>query len=325
MTFANSMQEGEQAPPAGGEEVLEIPAGFGRLRVDKALAALRPDLSRSRWQQLLAAGRVWRDDGALTKSDRVGAGEEIVFSVPPPRPLALRPVPMPLEILHEEAEWLALNKRPGVVVHPGAGTGEDTLVHGLLHHCAGALSGIGGAERPGIVHRLDKETSGVLLVAKSDRAYQALALQFAERSLEKIYWAVVRGRPAAAAGEIAAAIGRHPVQRMRMAVRPDGRAARSCWRVLAPVGASLTLLEVRIHTGRTHQVRVHLAHLGHPVAGDRLYGFRGLPDDPPIPRILLHARRLTLDHPIRGGRFAIEAPLPADFPQINWSCPQRVR
>jgi len=297
----------------GEERQLVIPEGNRADRADKVLAALCPELSRSRWQRLFHEGRVWLEERVLVQDDKLHAGDLVQFSLPPPRPLALRPVPMELAIVHEDEALLVLDKEAGRVVHPGAGTGEDTLVHGLLHHCRGALRGIGGAERPGIVHRLDKETSGLLVVAKTEAAFQSLARQFAERRIEKFYTALAAGVPSPAEGAIEESIGRHPVHRVRMACRGDGRPARSDYAVQRQWGGAASLLAVRIHTGRTHQIRVHLRHIGHPLLGDRLYG-GGLARGPvEVPRVMLHASQLAFTHPYTGKPLRLEAPLPPDF------------
>lgn len=299
---------------------------MNRLRADKVVHAQQPDLSRSRIQRLFDAGLVWREDEALTKSDKLFAGDTVSFTIPPPVPLELRPVDLPLDVLFEDDDLIVLNKVPGMVVHPGAGTGEDTLVHALLHHCRGQLSGIGGVERPGIVHRLDRETSGVIVAAKSDPAFLGLSRAFAERMTQKTYLALVSGAPQLPVGTIDAPIGRHPIHRHKMAVTPHGREALSHWEVLEryakprgtrdeassrPVAA---LLRVRIHTGRTHQIRVHLSHIGYPVAGDPTYGFQAnrWPGEPP-PRVMLHAWHLALDHPVTGEPMVFEAPMPDDM------------
>jgi 23S rRNA pseudouridine1911/1915/1917 synthase len=224
---------------------------------------------------------------------------------------------MDLDILHEDEDLLVLNKSAGRVVHPGAGTGEDTLVHGILHHCQGRLSGIGGKERPGIVHRLDKETSGLLLVAKSDTAFQSLAEQFASRTIRKFYTALVRGIPDPVEGSIEEPIGRHPVHRLRMTVRAEGRDARTDFQVIRQWELA-SMVRLRIHTGRTHQIRVHMKHLDHPVLGDKLYGYKppaktGFPE---VPRVMLHAARLEFGHPVSGQPFKMEVPLPEDFSAV---------
>jgi 23S rRNA pseudouridine1911/1915/1917 synthase len=301
------------SPLPTGEGTVTVPASV-RGRVDKVLASLLPEFSRARWQKVLAEGRVWREEIPLVQKDSVFPGDVLSYSIPENKVLPVRPVPMELDILHEEADFLVLNKRAGIVVHPGAGTGEDTLVHGLLHHCKGNLSGIGGTERPGIVHRLDKETSGLLLVAKSDAGYQGLARQFAERSLKKVYICYVVGVPEPRQGRIEAPIGRHPTQRTRMAVREDGREAVSEFEVEEVFGKLASRVGVRILTGRTHQVRVHLKAIGHPLLGDHLYGGRRVESFPvPVNRVLLHAAELELQHPITGAALRFEAPLPEDF------------
>ncbi len=296
------------------ETIFETPRDCDRLRADKAIHRNFPHLSRSFIQKLFDAGLVWRENEALGKSDKARAGDVLSFTIPPPQPLELTPAAIPLDILHEDDDYVIVNKAPGMIVHPGAGTGPDTLVHALLDHCHGRLSGIGGVERPGIVHRLDKETSGVIAVAKSDRAYRALSRQLSERRVEKEYLALVQGTPERDSGSIEASLGRHPVHRMKMCVRADGRAARSDWWVEGRPGFGYTLLRVRIHTGRTHQIRVHCAHARMPVAGDTTYGFRRHDSfSRSVPRVMLHARRLAFAHPATGTQCAVEAPLTADF------------
>jgi 23S rRNA pseudouridine1911/1915/1917 synthase len=301
------------------EEQVLVPEGTRSERADKLLARIYPDLSRSRWQKLFADGLVWTDDRTLSQTDKLRAGDLVQFTLPPPVPLDLNPVPMPLSILFEDADLLVIDKPAGLVVHPGAGTGEDTLVHGLLHHCRGSLSGIGGSERPGIVHRLDKETSGLLVVAKSDRAHQALSRQFAERVVKKHYTALVMGVPEPQAGIIEQPIGRHPTQRTRMTCRPDGRPARTDYRVLRSWGSAASHINLRIHTGRTHQIRVHMKEQGHPLLGDQLYGFKparlnaDCGREIHVPRVMLHAQVLEFIHPVTEAALRMEAPLPEDF------------
>jgi 23S rRNA pseudouridine1911/1915/1917 synthase len=223
-----------------------------------------------------------------------------------------------LSILYEDDDLLVLNKAPGMVVHPGAGNEQHTLVNALLHHCKGKLSGIGGVARPGIVHRLDKDTSGCLVVAKNDATHQALAEQFASRSLEKIYLAIVCGEMPRASGDIRAAISRHSSHRKRMAVSEDtGRAARTTYRVLERLNAA-TLVEAVLHTGRTHQIRVHFQHVGFPVVGDPVYGEhqnRRLKEltNYAAPRQLLHAHKISFLQPRTGQKLKVEAPWPDDF------------
>ena len=226
-------------------------------------------------------------------------------------------VDIPLEVIFEDADMIAVVKPVGMVTHPGVGTGDDTLVHALLHHTHGDLASIGAPERPGIVHRLDKETSGLIVVAKTDRSYYGLVEQFSERSMRKIYRALVVGSPDEASGTIKQPVGRHPVQRTRMAVVAHGKFAHTDWGVVERFGGQATLMSCHIHTGRTHQIRVHMQHLGHSLLGDVNYGFKpsklkGLS----VPRVMLHAHTLELSHPVTKKRMELEAPLPQDFKDL---------
>ncbi|MEO6182680.1 MAG: RluA family pseudouridine synthase, partial [Verrucomicrobiota bacterium] len=240
---------------------------------------------------------------------------------PEAKPAEAEPEEIPLEILFEDKDLLVLNKGAGLVVHPAAGNQEHTLVNALLHHCAGALSGIGGVARPGIVHRLDKDTSGCLVVAKTDAAHQSLAEQFAGRSVEKIYHAIVIGQLPTKSGEILGTIARHPTQRKRMTVTEGkGRQARTGFRVLETFKKA-TLVEAMLHTGRTHQIRVHFQHLGFPILGDLIYGprqnqrFKELTHFS-APRQMLHAQHLAFIHPRTGKKQSFTAPYPADFANV---------
>ncbi len=293
-------------------------------RLDRFLAQTL-GWSRARWQKLLKAGLVTVNGGAKTASYRLRAGEAVTVRVPPPAPSPLIPEPLDLEILYEDRDLLALNKPPGLVVHPGAGRRSGTLLNALLHHCP-ELKEIGEVSRPGLVHRLDKDTSGVMVVAKTALAHASLVSQFAAREIEKRYLAVVWGRLPEAAGRIDKEIGRHPTLRQRMSVRPRrGRAAATRWRVLQELPGPLTLVELAPETGRTHQLRVHLASEGHPVLGDATYGggVSRLKDNPHgkvlkplLHRQLLHAWRLTVTHPRSGKHLSWEAPLPDDFQAV---------
>lgn len=287
----------------------------GRERADKYLARVFPQLSRAGIQRAFEAGLVRRNGVVLSKNAKVANGDELEFAQPETVSLNLSPVPIPLEILWEDDDLLAVNKASGMVVHPGAGTGEDTLVHALLAHCRGELSGIGGVERPGIVHRLDRETSGVILVAKTDRAHRGLADLFARRALEKEYLALVAGAPELLSGTIRRPIGRHPVHRHKMAVVEEkGRDARTDWQAVERYGEAYALLRCRIHTGRTHQIRVHLSSVRHPLLGDATYGFRPDPRLDVAPsRTMLHAARLKLIHPVTEKELDLVAPVPPDF------------
>ena len=295
------------------------------VRLDRFLQAQAPDLSRTRLQALILAGQVHVTGGHPRASHRLRAGARVAVDVPPLEPLALTPEPIPLEVVYEDADLLVVNKPTGLVVHPGAGHRTGTLVHALLAHCGPSLSGVGGARRPGIVHRLDRGTSGLLVVAKTDHAHQALARQLKARTVERRYLALVHGRLPHAAGVIETAIGRDPRDRLRMAVRPAGagRPALTRYRVLErfSVPAPLTLLEATLGTGRTHQIRVHLAHLGVPVVGDPTYRRRGAaPADAGLAARVaalggqaLHAATLGFSHPTTGAPHRFEAPAPPAF------------
>ncbi len=287
-------------------------------RLDAYLRGKFPAVSRGAIQRLIEEGHIRVNGKPVKPSHHPHAGEEIEVYWPEARPAEAQPEEIPLEILFEDKDLLVLNKPPGLVVHPAAGHEEHTLVNALLHHCAGQLSGIGGVARPGIVHRLDKETSGCLVVAKNDAAHVALAAQFAGRTVEKIYEAIVCGEVPRAQGEMRAGIARHPTHRKRMAVTDGGgREAWTTYRVLERLHAA-TRVEALLHTGRTHQIRVHFEHLGHPVVGDAVYGARQNKRLTELtgytaPRQLLHARKLTIMHPRKKKKLTCEAPWPEDF------------
>lgn len=278
------------------------------------LAAAFPEHSRTALQRAFDAGLVRRANVVLSRDTAVAGGDRLEFSLPAVASADLKPADIPLDVLFEDRHLLAVNKASGMIVHPGAATGEDTLVHALLSHCAGSLSGIGGVERPGIVHRLDKETTGVIVVAKNDQAHRALADQFATRTLTKEYVALVAGVPQLLSGTIDRAIGRHPVHRHRMTIGEGGKPARTDWERVEAFGNIAALLRCRIFTGRTHQIRVHLKSLGHPILGDALYGWKPDPRLKEQPaRVMLHAEHLVLAHPSTGKELDLRAPLPADF------------
>ena len=293
------------------DEILHRTADLRATRLDRWLAEQWPQFSRARWQKALAAALVRVNGHPARASDPVREGDRIDAQIPPEAiaPADVQAEDIPLDILYEDDHLLCLNKPAGLVVHPAAGHWQGTLVNAILHHCGPVAAG-GHPLRPGIVHRLDKDTSGCILVAKNDGTLTHLAKQFAERTAQKVYLAVVRGRPRTTAGVISGALARHPVHRQRMAVstHPEARAAETSWRLLGVEG-KLSLLECRPKTGRTHQIRVHLKHLGHPVAGDRTYG--GGAD---FPRQLLHAWQLSVTHPATGAPLHLTAPIPADFP-----------
>ncbi|MET0554009.1 MAG: RluA family pseudouridine synthase [Vicinamibacteria bacterium] len=291
------------------------------VRLDRFLARQLPALSRARLQALIEEGAVRVDGGSAKASQRLRAGAVVDLTVPEPAPAVPLPEDLPLAVVHDDPRFLVVDKPAGLVVHPGAGASSGTLVNALLFHVHD-LSGVGGVLRPGIVHRLDKGTSGLIVIAKDDAAHRALSSQFALREVRKQYVAVVHGVPAPATGTVDRPIGRDPVHRRRMAVdAPRARAARSSYAVRERLdGASL--VDVRIHTGRTHQIRVHLASLGHPIAGDDLYGGRRTPSSSrpdaraaldAFPRPALHAAQLAFRHPGTGAPLAFESPLPADL------------
>ncbi len=293
-----------------------VPDRIRRCRIDKALAVAFPEHSRVAWQRALDAGLVTRGGVALSRKDDVHAAEEIRFALPKVEPTEMIAADIPLDVLFEDEHLLVVNKPAGMVVHPGAGTGGDTLVHALLSHCAGSLSGIGGVERPGIVHRLDRETSGAIVVAKHDAAHRGLAEQFAERELQKEYLAIANGVPQLLSGSVDEAISRHPNHRHRMTTgEKNGKPARTDWQIVESFSnPPTTLFRCRIHSGRTHQIRVHLRSIGHSILGDRTYGWKPL-EQPEIqpPRVMLHAFHLNFQHPVTAAAIAIEAPMPADF------------
>ncbi|MDR7556746.1 MAG: RluA family pseudouridine synthase [Armatimonadota bacterium] len=292
-----------------------VDAAAAGQRLDAFLAARAPALSRARIQALIASGHVTVPRLAgrrLRPAARLRAGDVVVLVVPPPAPAILQPEPLPLDIVYEDADVLVVNKPAGLVVHPGAGRTSGTLVHAVLAHCPD-LPGIGGVHRPGIVHRLDKDTSGLLVVAKTEAALRSLQAQIAAKRATRDYLALVWGVPAPAAGTIEAPLGRDPRRRTRMAVRPDGRPAVTRYRVVEAF-PEFALLEVRLVTGRTHQIRVHCAHIGHPVVGDPVYGRRRNPWG--LRRQALHAYRLAFAHPRDGRAMQFEVPLPEDLVRV---------
>ncbi len=297
-----------------------VPPGILRGRADKILSAAFPEHSRSAFQRAFDAGLVRRGGAAISRDSTVHAADELDFEFPDTLPSALRAVDIPLNILFEDRNLLVINKSSGMVVHPGAATGEDTLVHALLAHCAGHLSGIGGVERPGIVHRLDRETSGIIVVAKNDRAHRGLAEQFSSRSLEKQYLALAAGAPGLLSGSIRKPIGRNAQHRHKMGVveiEEGGRDAHTDWEVAERFGEIATLFRCSIHTGRTHQIRVHLKSLGHIILGDDIYGWKPDPRLKIQPdRVMLHAEHLVFTHPITGKKMDLRAPVPPDFAQM---------
>jgi len=299
--------------PDGSTITLWVPASQAGSRLDRFLQTQLPDHSRTRIQQWIREGRVRVNGAAAPQAQRLKGGERI--EVEPVLPPLLKAVPedIPLRVLYEDEDLIAVDKPAGMIVHAGAGRHSGTLVNALLYRY-GRLSEAGGELRPGIVHRLDRQTSGVILVARNDRAHRSLAAQFAARKVEKLYLALVHGEIRQEQGSIEAPITRDPARRIRMSARLGrGRAALTEYRVLRRY-PGFTLLEVRIRTGRTHQIRAHLASLGHPVTGDRLYGApRRVEGLPLLDRHFLHARRVGFLHPSTGQPLAIESPLPEEL------------
>ncbi len=291
---------------------LNDPAMRGQ-RLDAALAVALPEFSRSRIQALIKGGHIRSTDGSTLKPRQpVQGNEEILVEIPAPKPSSIEPEAMPLDILYEDDDLLVLDKPSGLVVHPGAGHDTGTLVNALLAHC-GRLSSIGGVERPGIVHRLDKDTSGCLVVAKNDPSHQNLSEQFANREVTKHYLAVGRGRPAWETQRVENFIGRHRVNRQKMAVvdQAHGKPAITEFD-RGHTHQDATMIRCRLFTGRTHQIRVHLHHLGHPLLGDEIYGrqISGYAD-----RLLLHAWLLGIRHPVTGQEMSWRTPIPKAFYQ----------
>ena len=297
------------------------------MRLDKRILETHPDFSRSRIEGLVKSGFVTVNGAVAEKAGmKVSEDDEIVVEIPPPVPAIPEPEDIALDVVYEDSDMLVVNKAPGMVVHPAPGHFTGTLVNALLHHCPD-LSGIGGVARPGIVHRLDQDTSGLIVVAKSQKAMDSLVRAFSSHtSIAKTYLAVCHGRPRLDAGRIENLIGRHPVDRKRMAiVEKNGKVAITNWKTLETLGA-ISALECRIETGRTHQIRVHTASLGTPVIGDKVYGKSALDKRlTPVPeRQMLHAWRLGLRHPVSGWRLGLRhpvsgepmefvAPIPADM------------
>jgi 23S rRNA pseudouridine1911/1915/1917 synthase len=312
--IANRPQVGQPAPLSLSAESTDA----GK-RLDRLLHERLPEFSRSRIQQWIGNGRALVNGLTVRASYAVRAGDSIEVEPAAPTPLHATPEAIPLTVLYEDEDVAAIDKPAGMVVHAGSGVHEGTLVNALLHHFA-ALSGAGGELRPGIVHRLDRFTSGVLLVAKNDAAHRDLAAQFSHRQVEKIYLALVHGSVARESGRIERPIARDPVHRTRMTARlAQGRAAWSEYRVLRRF-PGFTLLEVRIGTGRTHQIRVHLSSIGHPVAGDKLYGaprsaHGTAPGTEPPGRYFLHAHTIRFRKPSNGEEIQVTSPLPPELEQ----------
>ncbi len=293
-------------------EVLFICPDGSAGRVDKILACAFPEKSRALIQRAIENNKVYRKDGSnLEAKTKVFAGEELIINLSIEVASPLKAKNIPLEILFEDDDLIVLNKSSGMIVHPGDGTKDDTLVHALLYHYPDSLCPVGAPERPGIVHRLDKETSGVMVVAKSERAYHSLVDQFAQRKTEKEYLALTTGVfKDKENGTIDQPIGRHPKNRVKMAVVEHGKPAITKWEQISTYSNTYSLLKVKILTGRTHQIRVHFSFLGFPLAGDLTYGAK---KNSIFSRVMLHAHRLRFSHPVSKEERVFEANLPKDF------------
>jgi 23S rRNA pseudouridine1911/1915/1917 synthase len=301
---------------------IQVTGDLAGQRLDKLLAAQVPAVSRVRLQALIKQGQVSCNGAPCqSPSHKTVVGEVYVVAVPPPLAVAdVEAQAMALDIVAETADYLVINKPAGLVVHPAAGNRDGTLVNALLAHCGGSLSGIGGEQRPGIVHRLDKDTSGLMVVAKHDQAHQALAAQFAGRSLSRRYLAIVHGVPKPLQGEVRTLVGRHPSQRKKMAVLPEamdgrGKPAITHYEVQQVFPPHASLVDCQLETGRTHQIRVHMQHIGHWIVGDPVYGKRrkALPCLEAFPRQALHAYALRFIEPGSGQPVEFQADLPADM------------
>jgi 23S rRNA pseudouridine1911/1915/1917 synthase len=309
----------EQQPGPGDDRPRErfellVPEGVERERADRVVAGQFLDFSRVEIQEVFDAGEVSLEGRPIAKSHRVSTGERLELRLPAGSPAAIEPVEAPVEVLYEDEALVVVNKEPGLVTHPGPGTRMTTLAHVLLAHTGGHLAEAGGALRPGVVHRLDKETSGAIVFARTNQAYHAMVKAFAAREVKKEYLALVCRPPELDSGVILEPIGRHPVKRERMVVDPAGKPAHTEWQVCERFGARGARLRCWIMTGRTHQIRVHLNHLGCPILGDRLYGYRhDFAYGERSPRVQLHAQKLAFAHPVTGAWLDLEAPLPEDF------------
>ncbi|MBG6117240.1 MAG: RluA family pseudouridine synthase [Alphaproteobacteria bacterium] len=294
------------------------------MRLDRALADLLPDLSRERLKALINDGHV-RSTGQPIKigtTIKVATGQSFAITLPAPVALETQAQDIPLNIVHEDADLIVVDKPAGLVVHPAAGNLDGTLVNALLHHCQGQLSGIGGVARPGIVHRIDKDTSGLLVVAKSDKAHDGLARQFKDHSIQRLYAAIVYGHPQPATGTVDAWLGRSDADRKKMAVHREGRGKHAVthYRTVERL-RDAAMVECRLETGRTHQVRVHMHHIGHPLIGDPVYGrerkgFKSILETLGFKRQALHAKSLGFIHPVTDERLMFQSALPADMQEL---------
>ena len=304
--------------------IWRVPAEMAGNRLDISLTKLPFGISRSQWKRLIEEGFVRIEGQGIAPSHILKPGETVDITIPAPEPLELSPEKIALDIVYEDDSLLVINKPSGMVVHPGAGHSKHTLVHALLHHCPD-LAGIGGKKRPGIVHRLDKDTSGLLVVAKTESAHNSLSGQIKEKQARRVYAALVYGTIPDDTGQVRTLIGRHPVHRQKMSINVrSGREAITDWKVIERF-SGFTWMALRLHTGRTHQIRVHMAHIRHPVVGDKVYGRDRLHQGCPPELIAaiadlsgqaLHAQTLGFHHPVTGGFMEFSAPLPTAIQRI---------
>jgi len=309
----------------GGFSEFEVAldASHAGWRLDRALAATIPSLSRERLKVLTKAGALTREGKAVRDpATKVKGDERFILAVPDPVPAHNEAQEIPLPIVYEDEHLLVIDKPAGLVVHPAAGNRDGTLVNALLHHCGDSLSGIGGVARPGIVHRIDKDTSGLLVIAKHDKAHEGLAKQFATHSIDRRYLAIVSGVPRQAEGTVNASLARSPQNRKKIAIVPEGKGKRAVthWKRLELLNDA-ALVECRLETGRTHQVRVHMASIGHPLVGDPVYGrgksvHRNLLNQLDFRRQALHAAHLGFFHPVTKGRLSFDSALPSDMQEL---------
>nr|WP_294846178.1 RluA family pseudouridine synthase [uncultured Sphingomonas sp.] len=310
---------------SGGQQTIEVALGAEQAgwRLDRALATVVPTLSRERLKVLTKAGALTRDGVAVRDPAlKVKGDEQFSLALPEPAPAHNVPQDIPLSIVYEDEHLLVVDKPAGLVVHPAAGNLDGTLVNALLHHCGGSLSGIGGVARPGIVHRIDKDTSGLLVVAKHDRAHEGLAKQFADHSIDRRYLAIVSDSPRMVEGQVDASLARSSHDRRKVAIVEEGRGKRAVthWKKLKELKGA-ALVECRLETGRTHQVRVHMASIGHPLVGDPVYGrtrrvHKQLLRDLKFHRQALHAAHLGFVHPITKDRLSFDSALPSDMQEL---------
>lgn len=292
------------------KKILQVHEEDAGQRADVWLTDQLEPMTRSAVQRLLAEGQVLREGRVLTKNSRLSGGERLEITLPDPEPVDVLPQNIPLDIVYEDDDVIVVNKPKGLVVHPAPGHPDGTLVNALMYHCGDSLSGIGGELRPGIVHRIDRDTSGLLIAAKNDVAHQKLAAQLQDHTLARTYHCIVTGRLREDSGTVNAPIGRHPVERKKMAVVANGRPAVTHWKVLERF-PGFTYVECRLETGRTHQIRVHMAYLGHPIWGDTVYG--GKKPVPGLQGQCLHAVGLRFLHPRTGEPVELCCALPEEF------------